>query len=72
MLNNLWSSKKFTSAYLFQIEREKSCDYLLMIFMKKLRDSFKITLESFRSEFTAKSLFELKVLGYYLQVFRSS
>ena len=38
MLNNLWSLKKFTSAYLFQIEREKSCDYLLMIFMKKLRD----------------------------------
>ena len=33
--------EKFTSAYLFQIAREKLCDYL---FMKKLRDSFKISL----------------------------
>ena len=38
----LW--KKITSAYLFQIAREKSWDYLLIIFMKKLRDSFKISL----------------------------
>ena len=30
-----WSSlKKFTRAYLFQIAREKSCDYLLIICMK--------------------------------------
>ena len=36
--------KKFTSAYLFQIAQEKSCDYLLIIFMEKLRDSFKISL----------------------------
>ena len=41
---NLCSLKNFTSAYLFQIAREKSCDYLLIIFMKKLRDSFKISL----------------------------
>ena len=27
--------EKFTSAYLFQIAREKSCDYLLIIYMKK-------------------------------------
>ena len=27
--------EKFTSAYLFQIAREKSCDYLLIICMKK-------------------------------------
>ena len=26
---------KFTSAYLFQIAQEKSCDYLLKICMKK-------------------------------------
>ena len=26
---------KFTSAYLFQIAQEKSCDYLLIICMKK-------------------------------------
>ena len=27
--------KKFTSAYLFQIAREKSCDYLLIIHLTK-------------------------------------
>ncbi len=31
--------EKFTSAYLSQIAREKSCDYLLIIFMKKLREN---------------------------------
>ena len=31
----MWSLKKFTSAYLFQIAREKSCDYLLIIHLKK-------------------------------------
>ena len=30
--------EKFTSAYLFQIAPEKSCDYLLIIYMKKFRD----------------------------------
>ena len=30
--------EKFTSAYLFQITQEKSCDYLLIIYMKKFRD----------------------------------
>ena len=30
--------EKFTSAYLFQIAREKSCDYLLIIYMKKFGD----------------------------------
>ena len=29
--------EKFTSAYLFQISQEKSCDYLLIIYMKKFR-----------------------------------
>ena len=29
------SLKKFTSAYLFQISRKKTCDYLLIIYMKK-------------------------------------
>ena len=28
----------FTGAYLFQIAQEKSCDYLLIIYMKKFRD----------------------------------
>ena len=27
--------KKFTIAYLFQIAREKSCDYVLIIYMKR-------------------------------------
>ena len=32
---------KFTSAYLFQIAQEKSCDYyLLMKYMKKFRDGY--------------------------------
>ena len=30
--------EKVTSAYLFQIPHEKSCDYLLIIYMKKFRD----------------------------------
>ena len=31
-----WSLKKLTSAYLFRIaKKEKSCDYLLIIYMKK-------------------------------------
>ena len=30
--------EKFTSAYSFQIAREKSCDYLLIMYMKKFRD----------------------------------
>ena len=33
--NNLWSLKKLTSACLFQIAREKSCDYVLIIYMEK-------------------------------------
>ena len=32
--------EKFTGAYLFQIAREKSCDYLLIICMKKFRDGW--------------------------------
>ena len=28
--------EKFKSAYLFQIAREKSCDYLLLIYMKNI------------------------------------
>ena len=30
--------EKLASAYLFQIAQEKSCDYLLIIYMKKFRD----------------------------------
>ena len=32
---NLWSLKKFTNAYLFQIAQEKSYDYVIIIYMKK-------------------------------------
>ena len=31
----MWSLKKLKSAYLFQSAREKSCDYVLIIYMKK-------------------------------------
>ena len=30
--------EKFTRAYLLQIGQEKSCDYLLIVYMKKFRD----------------------------------
>ena len=33
--NNLWSSKEFTNAYLFQTAREKACDYVLILHMIK-------------------------------------
>ena len=33
----IYGLKKFTSAYLFQIAREKSCDYILIIYMKNSR-----------------------------------
>ena len=32
--NNLWSLKKLTSACLFQIAQEQSCDYVLIIYME--------------------------------------
>ena len=32
--------EKFTSAYLFQIAREKSCDYVLITYMKKYEIGF--------------------------------
>ena len=32
---DLWSLKTFTRAFLFQIAREKSCDYVLIIYMEK-------------------------------------
>ena len=34
--------EKFTSAYLFQIAREKSCDYLLIIYKKNITTSKQI------------------------------
>ena len=42
--------KKFTSAYLFQIAREKSCDYSLIICMKKFE---------FKHEMLDEKLFDL-------------
>ena len=33
--SSICSLKKFTSAYLLQIAQEKSCDYLLITYMKK-------------------------------------
>ena len=37
--------EKFTSAYLFQIAQEKSCDYLLIIYIKKF-EMVKLTEET--------------------------
>ena len=31
---------EFTSAYLFPIAQEKSCDYLLIIYIKKIRNAY--------------------------------
>ena len=33
---NLWSVQKLTSACLFQIALEQSCDYVLIIYMEKM------------------------------------
>ena len=38
---NLWSLKKLTSAYLFLIAREKSCDYDLIIYMVKYEIAYR-------------------------------
>ena len=32
---------KFTSTYLFQIAREESCDYVLIIYMKKYERAYR-------------------------------
>ena len=37
-MSAIWG--QFTSAYLFQIAQEKSCDYLLIIYMKKFGDGW--------------------------------
>ena len=37
---NLWSLKKLASACLFQIAQEKSCDYVLIIYMKKYKMAY--------------------------------
>ena len=51
-LVQFWSSlKKFTRAYLFQITREKSCDYFLIICMKKL-EMVKVAPYSINSMYT--------------------
>ena len=61
-------------AYLFHIAQEKSCDYLLIIFMKKLLDVFKVCKLQKRAEQFMEffNLCKYKILGYYLRVFRCS
>ena len=39
--------EKFTSAYLFQIAREKSCDYLLIIYTKNVTTTKNLTGRAF-------------------------
>ena len=41
--------EKFTSAYLFQIAQEKSCDYILTIYMKKCKIAYHNYAEAKRS-----------------------
>ena len=36
----LFSMKKLTSAYLFRTAREKSCDNVLMLYMKKYKIAY--------------------------------
>ena len=44
--------EKFTSAYLFQIAQEKSCDYLLIIHMQKFHSVFLFNRVYFVSQLT--------------------
>ena len=48
--------EKFTSACLFQIAREKSCDYLLIIYMKKCKTVKKKKQEKIELDLKAKDL----------------
>ena len=48
--------EKFTSAYLFQIAQEKSCDNLLIIHMNKLLDSDWLRAVQFKCNTSAKSV----------------
>jgi len=49
--------EKFTSAYLFQIAREKSFDYLLILYMQKLEpDSSLIVFISFHGSLAPPTL----------------
>ena len=36
----MWSLKKLTGDFLFQTAREKSCDYVLLIYMKKYETAY--------------------------------
>ena len=44
----------FTSAYLFQIARENSCDYVLIIYMKKYEIAFHNYAEAKRAHLVQK------------------
>ena len=48
--------KKFTSAYLFQIAREKPCDYILIIYIKNMTEI------AYHNYAEAKRVYQLKKL----------
>ena len=50
--------EKFTSAYLFQIAREKSCDYLLIIYTKNITTT---------TNFDSARVFQSRPQGFSLQ-----
>ena len=52
----LWSLKKFTSAHLFQIAREKLCDYVLIIYMKKYEIAYQNFTEAKRASDILRSV----------------
>ena len=65
----MWSLKKFTSAYLFQIAREKSCDYLLIIHLKKLTTYLKPLTIHLLLRYTEGIAFNLLKLGKASKIF---
>ena len=49
--------EKFTSADLSQIARDKSCDYLLIIYMQKFHFNFLHSISTFCTQFQFSALF---------------
>ena len=58
MLVQFVTFEKFASAYLFQIAREKSCDYLLIIFKFQFLSRFSILRDNWRQPATSSLLDE--------------
>ena len=67
---NLWSLKKFTSAYLFQIAREKSCDYVFTIYqyMKKYKIAYHKYAEAKRVHQVQKQVIQILLVTFCVLV----